>query len=467
MMNSTLWRYMAILVRFVPKRMALALLLMVCLGLTEGVGLLVLVPLLQLVGLDVEQGALGRVAQLLSSAFSAVGVRPTLITILGLYVLVNGLQGLLHRWQTTINFTLQHELVAALRQRLYRAMANTTWLFLSRKRSSDLIHVLTTEVERVGGVTYSLLHFLATAIVGIAYVAFALWLSAAMTGLVLAAGGVLVLLMKQRTQAARGAGEGLSQAMGSLHAAAVDHIGGMKTAKSYGAEERHAEIFARLADRVKFMYIHAVRNQADVKYWFDLSSVLVLSFILYVSVEILTIPTAQVLLVLFLFARIMPRCSSLQQSYQSFVSLLPAFASVMETHARCEAAAEPKVDTTEQCELRHGIRLEQVSFCYQQNGGPPAIRDLELSIRARHTTAIAGPSGAGKSTIADLVMGLIVPNRGRLLVDGLPLSPARIKAWRGQIGYVAQDTFLFHDTVRANLLWARPGASTADIWEAL
>jgi ATP-binding cassette subfamily C protein len=64
-------------------------------------------------------------------------------------------------------------------------------------------------------------------------------------------------------------------------------------------------------------------------------------------------------------------------------------------------------------------------------------------------------------------MGLIMPTSGRVLVDGTPLGAERIRAWRDQIGYVAQDTFLFHDSVRANLLWACPGASEADIHEAL
>ena len=78
-----------------------------------------------------------------------------------------------------------------------------------------------------------------------------------------------------------------------------------------------------------------------------------------------------------------------------------------------------------------------------------------------------GPSGSGKSTLADLLLGLIVPARGRVLVDETPLTPDLLPAWREQIGYVPQDSFHFHDTVRANLLWARPEASEAELWEAL
>jgi len=78
-----------------------------------------------------------------------------------------------------------------------------------------------------------------------------------------------------------------------------------------------------------------------------------------------------------------------------------------------------------------------------------------------------GPSGAGKSTLADILMGLIAPDSGTLKLDGRPLGPQSVRGWRDQIGYVATDTFLFHDTIRANLKWARPAASEDEMLEAL
>lgn len=463
-MDQAFWPYISTLVRFMSWKVALALGLMVCLSLSNGVVLLMLVLLLQLVGLDVQQDTLGRVAQFLSSIFAAVGVHPTLIKVLGVYVLIVSFQGMLHRWQTTINLSLQHEFVASLRQRLYKAISNTDWAFLSRSRSSDFTHVLTTEMERVGELTYHLLRLFTTAMVAMVYILFALKLSVVITALAFASGGGLMLVLKGKTQVARAAGEGLSQTMKSLYATVTEHLGGIKTAKSYCAEDRHADIFARLTERAQHMYIRAVRNKADVQYWFDIGSVLILSLVLYVSIEVLAIPTAEVLLLLFLFSRVTPMFANMQLSYQRFVNLLPAFATVMEVQARCEAAAEPKAQKTEKVELRHATRFERVSFSYEDT---PVTRDLDLTICAGETTAIVGPSGAGKSTIADLVMGLIIPNRGRVLVDGIPLSPERMRSWRDQIGYVAQDTFLFNDTVRANLLWAQPDATEEEIYQAL
>jgi ATP-binding cassette subfamily C protein len=465
--NGIIRTYMATLVRVMSWKVALGVALMVCLSLTEGIGLLLLVPLMQLVGLDVQQGSVGRIVEFVSLIFAVIGIRPTLIAVLGLYVLIISAHALFYRWQCTVNFVLEHDFVAFLRQWLYRAIVNANWLFFSRSRSSDFMHVLTTEVERVGEATDQFLRLLATTLVAITYMVFALRLSPVMTGLAFTCGGGLMLLLRGKTLVAHVAGVGLSKAMSSLYAAVSEHLGGMKTAKSYGTEDRHADVFATLTERVRHTYIRAVRNEAALNFYLEVGSVLVLSLIVYVSFEVLAIPTAEVLLLLLLFARIMPRLSTMQQSYQSFVNLLPAFTTVMEMHARCEAAAGPKAGRAEQVNLQHGIQFEQVSFGYQDNGKPQVIWNLGLIIKAGETTAIVGPSGAGKSTIADLVTGLLVPDQGRVLVDGLPLSPERMRAWRDQIGYVSQDTFLFHDTIRANLLWAYPSASDEEINQAL
>jgi ATP-binding cassette subfamily C protein len=448
-------------------KVTLALGLMVCLGLTEGVSLLMLVPLLQLVGLNVQQGTLGRIAELISSIFANIGLQPTLIIVLGFYVLIIVIHSLLKRWENSVSLTLQYEFVVRLRQQLYDAIANTNWLFFVRSRASDFTHALTIEMERVGATTYYLLSLLATAIVTVIYILFAIKLSALITGLVFLCGGILLLLLKGKTKIAHETGEGLSDAMNKLYAAVTEHLGGMKIAKSYGAEGRHVEMFGRLTEQVRHLYTDAVQNQAEVNYWFNIGSVLTLSLILFVSVQVLSIQTAGVLLLLYLFARVMPKLSSIQQNFQSFINMLPSFIRITEMQRRCEAAAEPKIDTVGKLTFQHSIRFEKVSFTYDDQGKSPVISNLNFVIKAGETTAIVGPSGAGKSTVADLIMGLISPSHGQIFVDGMKLTAERMKSWREQVGYVPQDTFLFHDTLRANLLWARPDAKEEEIIQSL
>jgi ABC-type bacteriocin/lantibiotic exporter with double-glycine peptidase domain len=79
------------------------------------------------------------------------------------------------------------------------------------------------------------------------------------------------------------------------------------------------------------------------------------------------------------------------------------------------------------------------------------VKDFHLAIRKNEAVGIAGPSGSGKSTLVDLLLGLHVPQSGRICVDDQPLSPANMPAWRHIIGYVPQDIYLLDDTVEANI----------------
>lgn len=464
---DTFRTYTVTLLRITSWKTPLALVLMLCMTLAQGAQLLLLVPLMQVVGLDVEQGSVGWVAKFVSSVFAAAGLRPTLVTVLVAFGLITSLLALLMRWQTTSNFKLQQDFVLCLRRRLYWAIANTDWLTFSRIRSSDFTHVLTTELDRVGGATYFLLGFVANIILVTAYILLALQLSLTMTAVVFAAGIVLVVLLRKKVQVARWTGEDVTFATKGLYSASIEHLDGMKTTKSYGAEERNFRLFSALADRVAQMQLKGILNSAETTFWFKVGSVVILSAILYFSFEILELSAAGFLLLLFLFNRMIPLFNSIQLNYQKYLNALPAFERVMEIQTRCEAAAESKGHFSGELDLRHEIWLERLSFSYGPKEKALAISDLDLTIEAGKTTAIVGPSGAGKSTIADLVIGLIQPDQGRVLVDERPLSLECLKTWRDQIGYVAQETFLFNDTVRANLLWARPEAGEEKLWWAL
>jgi ATP-binding cassette subfamily C protein len=164
----------------------------------------------------------------------------------------------------------------------------------------------------------------------------------------------------------------------------------------------------------------------------------------------------------------MPRISSVQQGLHQYATALPALAHVETLQARAEAARETRAEPSAAVApvLTRGVRLEGVSFAYGDHV-PSAVDAVSLAIPVRQTTALVGPSGCGKTTVADLVTGLLSPTSGRVLIDDEELKAERAGAWRGRIGYVAQDAFFFHDTVRANLQWAAPDASDADLEDAI
>jgi thiol reductant ABC exporter CydD subunit len=103
---------------------------------------------------------------------------------------------------------------------------------------------------------------------------------------------------------------------------------------------------------------------------------------------------------------------------------------------------------------------------YAYDGDREALRGASFEIPAGSIVALVGPSGAGKSTVADLLLRFIRPDRGEILVDGVPLDRFPVRDWRQQIAWVPQRPYIFHDTVAANLRVARADATMDDLTRA-
>lgn len=463
---NTMKRLAGALIEVSPRRSFEALALLVGVGALEGFGLVLLVSLLQLVGIAAESGPLDGIAAWAGALFNALGTRPTLGSVLLAYVAVTALQAWLQRRRTIAAARIEQDVVTTLRTRLYRAIAASRWSFFSRTRASDFTRTLTEEVDRVGAATYLLLDLVSASVVAAVYLAMALRLSPALTALVALCGGTLLLGGRRTLTAAHAAGTHYSAASARLYAAVADHLGGMKIARSYGAEQRHEAVFARLSGDLNHVGIATTEAQARLGFRVTIGSAAVLSAIVYVAYGVLRVSAAQLLLLLFLFARLVPRLSNMYERAQTLATVAPSFDVVSHLEKECLAAAAPPPQPRP-LPFERDIVFEHVSFRYRDDAGAGAVEDVGLSILKGSTTAIVGPSGAGKSTLADLLMGLIEPASGRVLVDGQTMTPDAMPAWRERIGYVPQDAFLFHETVRANLLWAHPGASDADIRNAL
>lgn len=464
-----LWRFAGAMAAVAPRLAALTVVLTLALGLVEGVGLLALVPLLQLVGLDAGQGSVGRVLALFRDAFASVGLTPTLPVVLAAYVAIVAVQSVLQRQQTLVQTRLREAVVHAVRTRLYRAIAGTTWAYFSKARVSQFGQLLTERVGRVTTSAHYLLDIFVSLVLALVYAGVAFRVSPLITLFVMTLGAALVLGMRSRLARARAAGQSSVAASSQLYDATFDHLQAMKTARSYGAEQRHTERFADLSRRMGDSTVRAIETVLASRQWMTVASAAVLALVVYVSQVVAQLSPAALLLLIFLFARLVPRVTSLYDKVQTLATDLPAFEQLMDVEAECLAAAEPQPHgaSTTPVRFERTIECRGVSVRYRGPADRPALDGVSLSIPAHATTAIVGPSGAGKSTLADLLMALIPPTSGSLLVDGQPITPERHASWRARIGYVAQDTFLFHDTVRANLLWASPDATDADLWQAL
>ncbi|QNQ08195.1 peptidase domain-containing ABC transporter [Sphingomonas alpina] len=108
------------------------------------------------------------------------------------------------------------------------------------------------------------------------------------------------------------------------------------------------------------------------------------------------------------------------------------------------------------------IRVERLSFAYSPTD-PPILQDVSFDVPAGSYLAIIGRSGSGKTTLLRLLLGLLTPTSGQILIDGVPLGPATIAAWRSRVGAVLQDDAMLQGTIADNIAFFDPHADMEDI----
>ncbi|OYV42383.1 MAG: hypothetical protein B7X10_06665 [Burkholderiales bacterium 21-58-4] len=178
-------------------------------------------------------------------------------------------------------------------------------------------------------------------------------------------------------------------------------------------------------------------------------------------------PLPALLVLVMLFARLVPLFMTAHQNYHHWLHAMPALDEIEALLASCAASAEPPPDALPtRMAVGEAISLEGISVRHPGRNRP-ALEKISLRFPVRTTTAITGPSGAGKSTLADILIGLLVPDEGELRVDGEPVAGSRRKRWRQSVAYVPQEVFLFSDSIRSNLLWAAPNATEDELNLAL
>ena len=461
---TRLGRLFSVLARAPRGKLILLAGLMLAGSLTEGVGFVLLVPLLSsLTGGETENA----IARHLIDLLGAFGVSATSGGFLATFVVLVALRSGIQFAKDRAALVLQHRVVDQLREVCIRQLLRADWRWITEQTRTDHMNLVLGEVNRVGTGLNAGLGLLTTLATALAYLVVAVIFSPLMAGLVLLAAAVGYVAMGRIRRAATDLGSQLVDANKGLMANIQQAFGGLKLTKILGSEDRHIDLLVQTVARVRRAQL---KFGIDTSLMRNLQQVLgaaLLAIYVYGGLAWLSLPLAELLALTFLFARLMPLTLSAQQHLHRWLNAEPALDSIDRFITESAAHAEPLGDGMDDVwPIRRDIRLRNVSLTYAGRDRP-ALDRVDLTLPSRTTTAITGPSGAGKSTLADILMGLLVPDAGALEIDGMPLDATARQNWRRSVAYVPQDVFLFHDTVRANLLFGKPSATDEELVVAL
>ncbi|WP_039883149.1 ATP-binding cassette domain-containing protein [Achromobacter piechaudii] len=414
------------------------------------------------------------------AAFIGVGVFSALIVaairdgreisglVLGLLVCAP-LAALFHWLESWLAHAMAYQLLADMRVKLYDKLERLAPAYLLQRRSGDLVALATQDVEMV---EYFYAHTIAPAIVSVlvpvsvlGFLGFYSW-PVALALLPFLAYALVSPVRGRRNIDALG--DKARLALGEMSAHATDTIQGLADLTAFQATGRRRAEFLKVADQYRVRRLAILRDLSRQTAWFEVAmglGGLAVAVVGAWQVSAGALSASMLpLLVLIAMATFLPVSEISQVSRQ----LADTIAATRRLHV-VSNEPEPVTDGPLAAPVAtHGLSLafEHVHFAYPGKA-EDTLKDLSFTAPAGATVAIVGASGAGKSTVASLLLRFWDPRQGVVRLGGMDVRQLELDGLRERVALVTQDTYLFNDTLEANIRLARPEATPDDLARAL
>lgn len=384
-------------------------------------------------------------------------------------LLVAPLAAVLHWLESWLAHDMAYRLLADLRIRLFGQLDRLAPGYLLRRRSGDLVTLATQDVETI---EYFYAHTVAPAIVAvlvpaavIAVLATAAWPLAL---------GLLPFLVYAMLSPVRGRnridalGSKARESLGLLGAHMTETIQGLSDLLAFQATGRRREAFMALAREYSVTRLALLTDLARQTALLDVATGLGGLAVAVVGAYLVSAGQLSAawlpMLILLAVAAFMPVAEIAQVGRQ----LADTIASARRLRVVHDEPV-PVLDGERDLQPSPGgseVRFEDARFAYAERA-QPVLNGVSFCVRAGSTAALVGASGAGKSTIANLLLRFWDPDTGSVQLDGVDLRRLRLDSLRSHVALVSQDTYLFNDTLEANIRLARPDASAQALQLAL
>jgi ABC-type multidrug transport system fused ATPase/permease subunit len=434
---------------FIGARMYLVFALMLVEALLEGLGIVLLLPLLQT--LDAGGSTPGRFATWINDALLDWGVQGS-VPVLCLVAVVFLIKGGISFAASGYGGYLRAQLQKTLHSKLYDAYSRMSYRYYTA-RDTGYFFNLFSQVFMLIGAFHSFSSFMVGLIKSAVYLGMAVLVAWRFGAAAVIVGAGLFLLFRGLNNRIRQLSRESAEHMGAVSSTFVQTIQAFKYLAATATAEplrRHAQANVERTGELgaRLNLVMAFTNAAR-----EPIAVLVIVSIVVVQLSVLQQPLAPIMVSILLFYRGINAVLGVQGSWQSVLAQAGSVEVVRDEFRRLASEAEPN-GTVAIGPLRDRITFERVSFAYDSRHGD-VLSDVSFVIPARSTIAIVGASGAGKSTIIDLLTLLLPPRAGAVLIDDTSGVAMEKSSWRRQIGYVLQDAVIFDANFADNIcLWS-------------
>lgn len=411
---------------------------------------------------------------LLSSLYAALGkpaMREFLTLLAGaalvLLVLSNGLAAI----TTWLILRFSYMRVHTLSRKLLEIYLGNDYTFFLLRNPSDLTKNIINEVNHlVTGFLMPLLQLVANAFVVTAILLMLVFtdpMLALTVGIILSSAyGLIYITLRKRL---RTLGHNRMRANARRFKTTHEAFGAIKDLKVSGRENYYLSAYSDasylFADNQS---THQVMAQLPRYALESLAFGIVLIIALYLTTNQQTTQGALPIIALYAMAgyRLMPALQKIFDNAATLRFSAPVVERIKDEMSTPKSHVKPKhqpvSDTSDSpLTLREALDIQNLTYRYQ-GMSTPVLDDINITIKARTTVAFIGESGAGKSTLVDIILGLLKPEKGAILIDGVTLDQTNISAWRKDLGYVPQSIYLADDTLRRNIALGIPDREIDD-----
>lgn len=445
-----------------PKHFGVLLFLLVIEGAVAAISVLAIVPLADFL-VDPSLGKPSRITQVVLSSLAVFGWSPS-FWLLGLFFVVFNLL------KSAMDVTIQYAILRikyAVERGLYgdtlKIFFKARWEFFSGSDQGCLLNTMTKELNNVGSAFGHLATLFAKTIQLGIYLAVPIWLNAPLTlttlGIAVLFGLPFMFLHKISYSLGKRNTETGNDVMGVLS----EVLGATRLIIGFGRQNQTRKRFLSVLNKhIHFAVLSQTFSNAVPSFFRPLAMLAVVVAIGFAIQHQMRI--SELAAVMWSLLTAMPVLTSLLQGNISISNFMPSYEQLVLLRKQAVGVEEIEGQRTF-TRLDSGIELKNVNFTYP--GREQTLVGLNINILKGRMTALVGESGSGKSTVTDLVLGLQIPERGQVLIDGVPLGDWKQNSFRERVGYVPQEPLLFHSSIRDNLLWSFEPAKENDLWEVI